>query len=262
MGRSGRSPGPVASLRLARSHEGVISLGHRGRPRRSACHRRRMRRRRSPITEAEQVKRANAAGRVPVVFVHGLWLLPSSWDRWAERLRGERLHGVDTGLAGRPRDGRRGQRAPRGVRQQVRRARWRITSRRSSAGSTRSRPSSGTRSAGSSPRSSRVAGERRCRWRSIRRRSAACCRCRSRRCESASPVLRNPANRNRAVPLTYEQFRYAFANAVSEEEAKELLRDLRRGSARRSRSSRPRPPTSTRGRRSRSTPRTPSEARS
>jgi non-heme chloroperoxidase len=31
-----------------------------------------------------------------------------------------------------------------------------------------------------------------------------------------------PANQHRAVPLTYEQFRYAFANAVSEDEAKEL----------------------------------------
>jgi pimeloyl-ACP methyl ester carboxylesterase len=40
--------------------------------------------------------------------------------------------------------------------------------------------------------------------------------------KAASPVLGNPANRNRAVPLTYEQFRYAFANAVSEDEAKEL----------------------------------------
>jgi non-heme chloroperoxidase len=30
------------------------------------------------------------------------------------------------------------------------------------------------------------------------------------------------ANYHRAVPLTYEQFRYAFANAVSEDEAKEL----------------------------------------
>jgi non-heme chloroperoxidase len=40
--------------------------------------------------------------------------------------------------------------------------------------------------------------------------------------KSGSPVLRNPANRNRAVPLTYEQFRYAFANVVSEEEATEL----------------------------------------
>ncbi|MGH2671604.1 MAG: esterase/lipase family protein, partial [Actinomycetota bacterium] len=34
--------------------------------------------------EAEQVERANTSGHVPVVFVHGLWLLPSSWDRWAE----------------------------------------------------------------------------------------------------------------------------------------------------------------------------------
>src|SRR6266699_6545410 len=33
--------------------------------------------------EAEQVERANASGRTPVVFVHGLWLLASSWDRWA-----------------------------------------------------------------------------------------------------------------------------------------------------------------------------------
>jgi len=35
-------------------------------------------------SEAEQVARANASGRPPVVFVHGLWLLPGSWDRWAE----------------------------------------------------------------------------------------------------------------------------------------------------------------------------------
>jgi pimeloyl-ACP methyl ester carboxylesterase len=33
--------------------------------------------------EAEEVERANASGRTPVVFVHGLWLLASSWDRWA-----------------------------------------------------------------------------------------------------------------------------------------------------------------------------------
>src|SRR5260370_41096998 len=31
----------------------------------------------------EQVDKANASARTPVVFVHGLWLLPSSWDRWA-----------------------------------------------------------------------------------------------------------------------------------------------------------------------------------
>jgi pimeloyl-ACP methyl ester carboxylesterase len=39
---------------------------------------------------------------------------------------------------------------------------------------------------------------------------------------SASPVLRNPANRRRAVPLTYEQFRFGFANALGDDEAKSL----------------------------------------
>jgi hypothetical protein len=34
--------------------------------------------------------------------------------------------------------------------------------------------------------------------------------------KAARPVLGNPANRHRAVPLTYDQFRFAFANAVSE----------------------------------------------
>jgi pimeloyl-ACP methyl ester carboxylesterase len=34
--------------------------------------------------ETRQVEQANASGRTPVVFVHGLWLLPSSWDRWAD----------------------------------------------------------------------------------------------------------------------------------------------------------------------------------
>src|SRR5919202_4746032 len=39
------------------------------------------------ITEygLEQCERANQTVRQPVVFVHGLWLLPSSWDRWAKQ---------------------------------------------------------------------------------------------------------------------------------------------------------------------------------
>jgi non-heme chloroperoxidase len=38
------------------------------------------------ITDAEraQIERANAKTATPVVFIHGLWLLPSSWDDWAE----------------------------------------------------------------------------------------------------------------------------------------------------------------------------------
>jgi pimeloyl-ACP methyl ester carboxylesterase len=34
--------------------------------------------------EQRQVERANASNATPVVFIHGLWLLPSSWDRWVE----------------------------------------------------------------------------------------------------------------------------------------------------------------------------------
>jgi len=37
---------------------------------------------------------------------------------------------------------------------------------------------------------------------------------------SATPILRNPANRARAVTPTYKQFRYAIANSVSEQEAR------------------------------------------
>ena len=40
--------------------------------------------------------------------------------------------------------------------------------------------------------------------------------------KAASPVLLNPANRSRAVMLTFEQFRYAFANAVDDVEARQL----------------------------------------
>jgi len=37
----------------------------------------------STITEHEaaQVQHANASGATPIVFVHGLWLLSSNWDR-------------------------------------------------------------------------------------------------------------------------------------------------------------------------------------
>src|SRR5207245_6571710 len=40
----------------------------------------------STITEYDhvQIERSNASGRTPFVFIHCLWLLPSSWDRWAE----------------------------------------------------------------------------------------------------------------------------------------------------------------------------------
>ena len=51
--------------------------------------------------EAEQVATANASGKKPIVFVHGLWLLPSSWDRWAEYFEAA---GFSTVTAGWPDD--------------------------------------------------------------------------------------------------------------------------------------------------------------
>src|SRR5256714_4563967 len=33
--------------------------------------------------ETQQIEEANASARTPVVFIHGLWLVPSSWDPWA-----------------------------------------------------------------------------------------------------------------------------------------------------------------------------------
>ena len=33
--------------------------------------------------EQAEIEQVNNSGRIPVVFIHGLWLLPSSWDRWA-----------------------------------------------------------------------------------------------------------------------------------------------------------------------------------
>ena len=44
--------------------------------------------------ELDQINKANASGRQPVVFVHGLWLLPNSWDRWAERFDAEGYYAI------------------------------------------------------------------------------------------------------------------------------------------------------------------------
>ena len=57
--------------------------------------------------ETSQLDRANASGRTPVVFVHGLWLLASSWDRWVGHFEDAGYSAVDTGLARRPADRRR-----------------------------------------------------------------------------------------------------------------------------------------------------------
>src|SRR5215213_3003237 len=72
------------------------------------------------ITEREQrqIDQANSSGKTPVVFIHGLGLLPSSWDKWGWSVRGERLHGCNALMAGRPGNGRGSPRQSRGLREE------------------------------------------------------------------------------------------------------------------------------------------------
>jgi non-heme chloroperoxidase len=50
------------------------------------------------IHEQQEIDRANDSGLQPVVFVHGLWFLSSSWDNW-RAVRRAGLHHARTGLA-------------------------------------------------------------------------------------------------------------------------------------------------------------------
>ncbi len=40
-------------------------------------------------TEQAEVDAANASGKTPVVFIHGLWLLSSSWQPWRDLFEAE-----------------------------------------------------------------------------------------------------------------------------------------------------------------------------
>ena len=131
--------------------------------------------------EAEQIDKANALGQTPVVFVHGLWLLPSSWDRWRTVFEEAGYTTLAPGLARRSEHRRRGEPAPRGLRPQDV---GQIADHFEDViGELTKKPAIDRpllrRAAHPDPRRPRAA--RRRRWRSTRRRSAACCRCRSRR---------------------------------------------------------------------------------
>ena len=69
---------------------------------------------------ARQIERANTNRLTPVVFIHGLWLLPDSWDRWAAVFEQAGYAPVQPGWPDDPRHGRGGQRPSRGVRAQDR----------------------------------------------------------------------------------------------------------------------------------------------
>src|SRR3954449_7638028 len=171
--------------------------------------------------EAEQVERANSSGRQPVVFVHGLWLLPSSWDRWATLFEEAGYTALTPGWPDDPETVDEANAHPevfagKTVGQVADHFEEVI-------GGLDRRPAVVGHSfggllamilAGRGLSAATVAISP-APFRGVLPLPISALR-------AASPVLSNPANRNRAVPLTFEQFRYAFANAVSEDEAKQL----------------------------------------
>jgi pimeloyl-ACP methyl ester carboxylesterase len=171
--------------------------------------------------EAAQVDRANATGRTPVMFVHGLWLLPSSWDRWAEVFEQAGYAALTPGWPDDPETTEAASEHPEVF---AGKSIGQVADHFAAiASALTTRPAIIGHSfggllaqilAGRGLASVSVAVDP-APFRGVLPLPISALR-------AASPALANPANRHRAVPLTYEQFRYAFANAVSEEEAKEL----------------------------------------
>ena len=171
--------------------------------------------------EAAQVKRANASKATPVVFVHGLWLLPSSWDRWVTLFEEAGYVALTPGWPDDPETVAEAKEHPevfagKGIAEIadyeeaiIRRLDRKPVIIGHSFGGLLTMILAGRGLAAASVAISPAP------FRGVLPLPLAALR-------SASVALRNPANWNRAVPLSYEQFRYSFANAVGEDEAKEL----------------------------------------
>jgi non-heme chloroperoxidase len=172
-------------------------------------------------SEDEQVQRANESGLQPVVFIHGLWLLPSSWDRWAAVFEEAGYTALSPGWPDDPDTVEEANAHPEVF---AHKTVGQVADHFADViGRLDKKPAVVGHSFGGLL-TQIVAG------RGLSATSVAIDPAPFRgvlplpisALKSASPVLSNPANRNRAVPLTYEQFRFGFANAVTEDEAKQL----------------------------------------
>ena len=172
-------------------------------------------------TTDEQIERANATGLNPVVFIHGLWLLPSSWDRWATLFEEAGFTAVTPGWPDDPDTVGEARAHPDVF---AHKTVGQVADHYADViGQLKKKPTVIGHSFGGLI-TQMVAG------RGLSAASVAIDPAPFRgvlplpfsSLKSASPVLGNPANRDRAIPLTFDQFRYAFANAVSEAEATEL----------------------------------------
>jgi non-heme chloroperoxidase len=171
--------------------------------------------------EGEQIGRANETGLQPVVFIHGLWLLPSSWDRWATVFEEAGYTALTPGWPDDPQTVEEANANPEvfahktvgQVADHFGEVIGRLTKKPAVVGHS----FGGLLAqilAGRGLSAAAVAIDP-APFRGVLPLPISALK-------SSAPVLGNPANRNRAVPLTYEQFRFGFANAVSEDEAKEL----------------------------------------
>ena len=171
--------------------------------------------------EGQQIDAANATGRTPVVFIHGLWLLPNCWEGWATVFEEAGYAVLTPGWPDDPETVEAARAQPevfaRTTIEQIADRYAEVVGRLSrkpavighSFGGLLTMISAGRGLAAASVAISPAP------FRGVLPVPIAALR-------SSSPVLRNPANRNRAVALTYPQFRYAFGNAIAEDEARQL----------------------------------------
>jgi non-heme chloroperoxidase len=176
-----------------------------------------------PLTEHEilDIQRANTSARRPVVFVHGLWLLPSSWDRWAALFEEVGYAALTPGWPDDP-DTVAGANAHPDVMagktigqvaDHFDAVIQRLTQKPVIIGHSfggllaQILAGRGLSAATEAIDPAPFPGVLPLPFSALK---------------SAFPILGNPTNRHRAVPLTFDQFRYAFANAVGEDEAQSL----------------------------------------
>jgi non-heme chloroperoxidase len=172
-------------------------------------------------SETEQIERANSSGHPPVVFVHGLWLLPSSWDRWRTVFEEAGYTTLAPGWPDDPATVAEANEHPEVFAHktvgQVADHFGEVVAKLTTKPAILGHSFGGLLTqilAGRGLSAASVAIDP-APFRGVLPLPISALR-------SAAPVLKNPANHGRAIPLTYEQFRFGFANAVSEDEAKEL----------------------------------------
>ena len=172
-------------------------------------------------SETRDVNRANATGLPPVVFVHGLWMLASSWQPWRTFFE---ENGYATIAPGWPDDPATVDEARANPRVFAGKSVGQVTSHMAEAIAALQRKPAIVGHSFGGLITQQLAGQ------GLGAASVAIDSAPFRgvlplplsALRSATPVIGNPANYRRAVMLSYEQFRHSFANAVSENEARRL----------------------------------------